>query len=72
MQQLGDRHADGALVQEGGYNIPHLGYAMLATLQGVRDDYPVEDQFEWMPADAESVLPAIEAVVDAHENAGAL
>jgi len=62
--RLADTHADGrlAIVQEGGYSISHVGYAMLATIQGVLEQEPIDDPFAWMAEDPEAIREQIDAV----------
>lgn len=71
---MADEYADGrlALVQEGGYGISHVGYAMLATIQGVLGRAPVDDPFAWMPEDPDRTVAAIDSVAGEHEDAGTL
>jgi len=62
-------HADGnlGLVQEGGYQISHLGYAMLGTLEGaLAAESDVEDPFAWLSEDLESAERTIDRVAAAH------
>lgn len=52
-----------ALVQEGGYNVSHLGYAMLGTIEGVLGiDSKVEDPFVWLDGDTESTRQRLASV----------
>lgn len=56
-----------ALVQEGGYQVSHLAYAMLGTLAGALGvDLAVEDPMAWMPEDPSAQASAIDEVVAAH------
>jgi acetoin utilization deacetylase AcuC-like enzyme len=63
-----DDYADGnlAVVQEGGYQISHLGYATLGVLEGLVDaDTGIEDPFAWLNEDADSARRAVDDLVDA-------
>jgi len=58
--------ADGrlALIQEGGYQVSHLPYATLGTLEGVLGlDSDVEDPFAWLGEDVDSARRRIDEVV---------
>jgi acetoin utilization deacetylase AcuC-like enzyme len=61
--QWADEYADGqlAVIQEGGYQISHLGYATLGVLEGVTGtDTGVEDPFAWLEEDADSARRAVD------------
>ncbi len=54
-----------ALVQEGGYQVSHLGYAMLGTLEGIIGiDSDVADPFAWLDEDADSARRRVDEIVD--------
>ena len=58
--------ADGrlAVVQEGGYQVSHLGYATLGVLEGLLGvETGVEDPFAWLDEDAESASRRLDDVV---------
>lgn len=69
VRRLADEHTDGrlALVQEGGYSLSHVGYAMLATIQGVLGHEPVEDPFAWMPADEARSHAMVDEIADQYD-----
>jgi acetoin utilization deacetylase AcuC-like enzyme len=70
VRQLGEDHADGRLVllQEGGYQISHLAYAMLGTIEGILGiESTVSDPFAWLDEDEGSALETIESVVEHYE-----
>ena len=67
VRSLAESRADGrlALVQEGGYQITHLAYATLGTMEGVLGiDSTVEDPFDYIGEDAESTQRRIDDLVE--------
>ena len=67
VRSLAESAADGrlALVQEGGYQITHLAYATLGTMEGVLGiDSTVEDPFAYIGEDAESARRRVDDLVD--------
>lgn len=54
-----------AVVQEGGYQVSHLGYATLGVLEGLIDvETGVDDPFAWLDEDADSARRRLDSVVD--------
>lgn len=69
VDRLAQEVADGslALVQEGGYQVSHLAYAMLGTLAGALGvALDVEDPMAWMPEDPSASESRLDDVVAAH------
>ena len=67
VRSLADTCADGrlALVQEGGYQITHLAYATLGTMEGVLGiDSTVDDPFAYIGEDADSARRRIDDHVE--------
>ena len=65
-REIAAAHADERLVliQEGGYQISHLAYAMLGTLEGILGlDSDVTDPFAWLDENADSAKNRINEVV---------
>jgi acetoin utilization deacetylase AcuC-like enzyme len=62
-RRWGDDYADGrlAVVQEGGYQISHLGYATLGVLEGlVGEKTGIEDPFAWLDEDVDSAKRTVD------------
>ena len=56
------------LVQEGGYQISHLGYAMLGTLEGVLGlDSDVSDPFAWLDENVSAARDRVEEVASYYD-----
>lgn len=71
VHSLATDHADGrlALIQEGGYQISHLGYATLGVLEGVLGvDTGVTDPFAWLDEDVPSAKRAIDEIASYYSN----
>ena len=66
---LASEHAGGrfAIVQEGGYQLSHLGYATLGVLEGALGiNTGIDDPMAWMDEDLDSAAAAIETAVEFH------
>lgn len=66
-RELALRTADGnlAVVQEGGYQVSHLGYATLGVVEGLLGvETGVEDPFAWLAEDTDSATRHVDAVVE--------
>lgn len=66
---LADDHAGGnlAIVQEGGYQLSHLGYATLGVLEGIVGvETGIDDPMAWMDEDYGSAKRSIDVAIDAH------
>ena len=67
---LSDVHAGGnlAVVQEGGYQLSHLGLATLSALEGTLGVEPTleSDPLAWMPEDFDAIEPRLRAVASEH------
>jgi len=68
-RELAAAHAGGnlAVVQEGGYQISHLGYATLGVMEGVLGvDTGIDDPMAWMDEDRDSAERALDRIVAFH------
>lgn len=62
-----------AVIQEGGYQVSHLGYATLGVLEGLLDvETGVSDPFAWLDEDAESAYNRTNRIVNYFEEWWAL
>jgi hypothetical protein len=53
------------VIQEGGYQISHLGYATLGVLEGVLGvSTGIEDPFAWLNEDADSARRTVDELVE--------
>lgn len=69
VRELAGDHADDslAIVQEGGYQLSHLGYATLGVLEGALGiDTGIDDPMAWMDEDLDSAAAAIETAAEFH------
>jgi len=67
VRELAATCADGrlAVIQEGGYQQSHLGYATLGVFEGVLGlESTIEDPFDWLDEDVDSTRRALTAIVD--------